>query len=329
MKPGMKRGMRRGVKQGMKWSVKRITVWWKTIRGSLFTTSVAPVLLGTAIAVSEAVPINWAHFLLSLGIACSCQAGSNLINDYYDHLSSNDDINQHRSPFNGGSGSIQEGMVSPIQVKEAAVISYGVCLFLGAVLFIPHDTRGLLLVLAGVCSGISYSKYPALSYIGLGELVVGLNFGPLIVCSAYFAQTGRITAESIIISIPVGLLVAAVLYINQFPDFEADKAVNKKNIVVRLGLRRALPYYYFLLATAYLIIVVGVRIGLIPTEALVALVTLPLAVAASFIAAKWYDNPLRLRPANAYTIVIQTSVGLLLTGAFIWTAIASYLPFIH
>lgn len=309
--------------------MKRIAIWWKTIRGSLFTTSVAPVMLGTAIAISETVPIDWVHFLLSLGVACSCQAGSNLINDYYDHLSTNDDINGFRSPFNGGSGSIQEGIVKPAEVRRAAVISYIICLILGVVLFVPHNAWALLLVLAGICSGVSYSKYPALSYIGLGELVVGLNFGPLIVTSAYFAQSGRITVASIIISIPVGLLVAAVLYINQFPDFEADKAVNKKNIVVRLGLRRALPYYYFLLATAYLVIVVGVRIKIIPAESLVVLLTLPLAIAASFIAAKWYDNPLRLRPANAYTIAVQTSVGLLLTAAFVWTAIASYLPFVN
>lgn len=306
-----------------------IAVWWKTLRAPLFTTSIAPVLLGTAIAVSEGVPLNLTYFLLSLGVACSCQAGSNLINDYYDHLSSNDDINQYRSPFNGGSGSIQEGIVEPGEVIKAAVICYAVCLALGIVLFVPHHVWALLLVLGGICSGISYSKYPALSYIGLGELVVGLNFGPLIVSSAYFAQTGRITAAAIVISIPIGLLVAAVLYINQFPDFEADKAVNKKNIVVRLGLRRALPYYYLLLATAYLVIVVGVRLDLIPAEALVSLVTLPLAAAACLIAAKWYDNPCRLRSANAYTIVVQTGVGLLLTGAFVWTAIASYFPFIN
>jgi 1,4-dihydroxy-2-naphthoate octaprenyltransferase len=306
-----------------------VAVWWKTIRGPFFTTSIVPVMLGTSVALSEGVSINLRHFLLSIAVVCSCHAGSNLFNDYYDHLSTNDDINNNRSPFNGGSGSIQEGIVGPAAVKRAGVLCYAISFFLGMVMFVPHNFWGLLFVLTGIASGYCYSKFPGMSYLGFGELMVGLSFGPLIVSSAYFVQTETVTPETVIISIPIGLLVAAVLYINQFPDYEADKAVNKRNLVVRLGLRRALPYYYFLLAMAYLVIVVGVRLKIIPDESSVVFLTMPLAVAAAFTAAKWYDNPRRLLPANAYTVVVQASVGLLLTGAFVWTVIASYLPFIH
>lgn len=305
-----------------------IAVWWKTIRAPFFTTSIVPVFLGASIALSEGVAFSWGHFLLSMAIACACQAGSNLINDYYDHLSSNDDINRNRSPFNGGSGSIQEGIVKPQNVKKAAIFCYSLCFALGILLFVPHNSWALLLVLAGVLSGVCYSKFPALSYMGLGELLVGLNFGPLLVASAYFAQAERISISAIVISIPVGLLVAAVLYINQFPDFEADKAVNKKNIVVRLGLRRALPYYYLLLAGAYLVIVIGVRLGVIPSGALIVMFTLPLALIAAYVAAKWYDNPHKILPANACTAAIQFSVGILLTASFVWPEVGPYFQLI-
>lgn len=304
-----------------------IEVWWKTIRGPFLITSIVPVSLGTSIAVSEGVALSWTHFILSLAIAVTCQTGSNLINDYYDHLSSNDDINSNRSPFNGGSGSIQEGIVEPPIVKWTAIICYILCFGLAVILFVPNSSWALLLVFAGILSGVCYSKFPALSYLGFGELLVGLNFGPLIVASAYLAQTGRITVSAILISIPVGLLVAAVLYINQFPDFEADKAANKKNIVVRLGVRRALPYYYLLLAGAYLVIVIGVRFGLIPSGALVVLLTLPLALIAALVAAKWYDNPHKILPANACTVAVHFSVGTLLTASFVLSAISQHFIF--
>ena len=191
---------------------------------------------------------------------------------------------------------------------------------MGILLFVPSHPFGLLFVLVGLASGFCYSKFPGLSYIGLGELMVGFSFGPLIVTSAYFVQTGRISILPVIVSIPIGLLVAAVLYINQFPDFEADKAVNKNNLVVRLGLRRALPFYYFLLGTAYLVIVVGVRFEVLPPAVLIAFFTMPLAVAAAYTAAKWYDKPAKILPANAYTAAASFGVSLLMTFAFVWVA---------
>lgn len=300
----------------MRW----VAVWWKTVRGPFFTTSIVPVLLGTSIALWEKAGIDWTRFILSIAVVLACHGGSNLLNDYYDHLSTNDDINTNRSPFNGGSGSIQEGIVVPADVRKGGIICYILSWCLGLVLFLPGKPWGLIFVILGIASGFCYSKFPGLSYMGLGELVVGISFGPLIVSSAYFVQTGYITVLPILVSVPIGLLVAAVLYINQFLDFEADKAVNKKNLVVRLGIKGALPYYYFLLASAYLVLVAGVGFHLVPAIALIAFLTLPLAVTAGWQAAKWCDTPKKLLPANAYTIAVQFGVGILLTVAFVWRA---------
>lgn len=301
--------------------MKNLSIWLKAVRAPFFTTSVIPVLLGTSIFFSETGQISWLRGGLALVGVMACHAGSNMINDYYDHLSGNDDINEHRSPFNGGSGCIQQGMVNPVSMRNYGFLCYGVSVFFGLILSSLLNLWGLVLVLIGIVSGISYSKFPGLSYYGFGELMVGLSFGPLVVGSAYYAQTGYVSALSLIVSLPIGLLVAAVLYINQFPDFEADKAVNRKNLVVRLGRRRALPYYYLLLSTSYLIIVVGVLCRVLPLMSIAAFLTLPFAVAAAYTAAKWHEKPKRLLPANAYTVYAQFGVGILLTAAFTWSAL--------
>ena len=102
----------------------------------------------------------------------------------------------------------------------------------------PRQSLGFALCSNRVRFRFLLQQISGLKLFRLGELMVGFNFGPLIVLSAYFVQTGRISLLPVIVSIPIGLLVAAVLYINQFPDFEADRAVKKDNLVVRLGLRR-------------------------------------------------------------------------------------------
>lgn len=298
-----------------------IKKWLRAIRAPFFTTSIVPVLLGLSIALSEIGHIHWLRgFLAMVGVA-ACHGGSNLLNDYYDHLSRNDDINKYRSPFNGGSGCIQEGIISPVCMHTVGIWCYALSLACGLILSVMVDFWALAFVLAGIASGLCYSKYPGLSYLGLGELVVGLSFGPLVVSSVYYVQTGFVSVTTIIVSVPIGLLVAAVLYINQFPDFEADRETNRRNLVVRLGRGRALPYYYLLLSSAYLIIVLGVVFRALPLISAVAFLTVPLAGAAAFRAAKWYDKPKEILPANAYTIAAQFWVGLLLTAAFTWNAL--------
>ena len=283
--------------------MRSIITWLKAARASFFTTSFVSILLGTSIAFSETGHIAWIRALLALGGVAACHAGSNLVNDYYDHLSTNDDINEYRSPFNGGSGCIQEGIVAPLSMRNAGLLCYFISIVFGIILSSLLNIWGLLLVL-----------------LGLGELMVGISFGPLIVASVYYAQMGYISHLAVVASLPIGLLVAAVVYINQFPDYEADKGANKKNLVVRLGRRRALPYYYLLLGTAYLIIFLGVLYRILPPIAIIVFLTLPFAVAAAYWAAKWYEKPKQILPANACTVAIHVVVGILLIAAFTWNA---------
>jgi 1,4-dihydroxy-2-naphthoate octaprenyltransferase len=118
-------------------------------------------------------------------------------------------------------------------------------------------------------------------------------------------------------SLPVGFLIMAVLYINQFPDFEADRAVGKRHWVVRLGTRRALPGLAVLLLAPYPAVALAVAVGLAPWTALACLLTVPLALRAFRVALLHHDAPVALRPANAMVIGTHLLTGLLLTGGYL------------
>jgi 1,4-dihydroxy-2-naphthoate octaprenyltransferase len=152
----------------------------------------------------------------------------------------------------------------------------------------------------------------------VGEFVVGLNFGTLMTLGSYYVQTGRVDWTPAIASIPAGALIAAVLYVNEFPDFAADKAVGKRTWVVRLGRQRAAVGYAFLMAVPYVAIPAGVVAGVLPVQALIAMLTLPFSLRAVQCAAQHHSQPLELAPANALTIISHLSTGLLLTLAFVW-----------
>ena len=291
------------------------------MRAPFFTASIVPVMLGTSVALYETGSLNWLHlFLVSVGVL-GCHAGSNMINDYYDYVNLTDEINRFRSPFNGGSGCIQENLVSPVGILRAGVFCFCVSFTVGLYLCASEGGAVLLFVATGIISGYIYSGFPKLSSRGLGEFLVALNFGPLIVTGAHFIQAGTFSLLALIVSLPIGLLIAAVLYINQFPDYEADSLCRKRNLVVTLGLKAALPYYYLLMAGAYSTIIVGILFNILPHNAIFTLLTFPTALVAALTARRWYGNPKRILPANALTIFTHFSVGFVLTAVFFWESI--------
>ena len=129
----------------------------------------------------------------------------------------------------------------------------------------------------------------------------------------YYVQVQHFSTPALVASLPVAFLIMAVLWINQFQDYAADKAVNKLHWVVRLGRRRASYVYAGMVAATYLAILLGLLTGLLPALAAVALLTVPLAIFAVKTALLHYDDLSRLTPANAATIPLHLLTGLLLT----------------
>jgi 1,4-dihydroxy-2-naphthoate octaprenyltransferase len=190
-------------------------------------------------------------------------AGANMSNDYFDHKSGTDDINvEFGGHLTGGSRMIQTGILQPRQVLLEALVYYAAGTLIGLYLAWVRGPWVLVIGLTGVLSGYFYTAPPVvLAARGLGEVVVGLNFGLLIALGTYYVQTGQLAWEPAIAGLPASFLLAGVLYINEFQDMPADKAAGKNNLVVRQGRQDAVPGYALIMAAAYLSIILGVLAG--------------------------------------------------------------------
>lgn len=292
----------------------------RATRAPFFTATIVPVLLGSALAWRDDEFHFFGYFLLALLGAVAFHAATDVINDYGDHKSGNDEVNQELTPFSGGSRVIQEEILSAGQMLRLALTFYAIGIVIGSYLVIVRGLPILWIGLVGFALSALYTvPKVGLVYLGhgLGELVVGLGFGPVMVSGAYYVQAQRFTAETWYASLPVGLLITAVLYINEFPDYAADRAVGKQTLIVKLGRRRAVPGYVALILGTYLSVAVGVLLGLLSWPTLVVFLTLPLAVRGIRGLRRFYDQTPQLIPSNAMTIQVHLLTGLLLVAAVI------------
>lgn len=292
--------------------------WKEAVRLPFFTASVVPVILGAVIAWERTGSFHWDYFILALVAGVALQAGTNLSNDYFDHLSGTDDRNvQFVRPYTGGSRVIQKAIVPAQQILQAALLSFAVGGLIGLYLTWARGTMVLWFGLIGAFSGFFYTAPPVrLVATGLGELLVGVNFGVLMTLGSYYVQTRTLAWEPFVASVPLACLISAVLYINEFQDAAADGAVGKNTLVVRLGRQRAVAGYVALVAGAYLVIVVGTLLRAISPFALIALLTAPIAWTAVRTTRAHYDDYLKLAPANAGTVMAHMLMGLLLVVGY-------------
>ncbi|MHB1294826.1 MAG: 1,4-dihydroxy-2-naphthoate octaprenyltransferase [Anaerolineae bacterium] len=305
--------------------MERIKFAIRVLRAPFFTASIVPVLLGAAIAWSEGV-LHAGYLALTLLGALAVHAGLDVGNDYMDHLSGGDAINQETTPFSGGSRVIQEGRVTPRTMLRISLAFYALTVVIGLYLAAARGPFILVVGVLGMLLAVTHNTPRIGPYYlapGLGEVAVGIGFGPLMVLGAYYVQTQRVTAEAVWASVPIGLLIMAVLYINEFPDWAADRAVGKRTVVVVLGRARAVWGYILLMAGAYVAMAAGVLAGLLPAATLLGLLTLPLAWRGMRGALRNYDETPRLLPTNALTIQVHLLMGLLLSLGFVLTGVAT------
>ena len=296
----------------------KLKLYLMEMRPPFFTATIVPILLGTAIAYNLNSAFNGFYFALTLLGGILLHAGANIINDYFDHKSNNDELNKEFvTPFTGGSRMIQEKLLTPKEVLVEAII----CLILGSAIGIYLTIKIGWVILAigvfGVFSAIFYVD-PIVKLVGrgVGELFIGLNFGVAMTFGAYYVQTSQFSWIPIIASLPVAILIAALLYINEFQDAKADAAVGKKHLVIRLGKKRAVTGYIFLMVATYLTVVIGVVTDNLPPTTLIALLTMPIAFKAIKVAQENYEDSAKLVPANISTILNHLLTGLLLVVSF-------------
>lgn len=298
--------------------------WLKAARAPFFTGSLAPIIVGTATAFYEAGTMSWPFAALALLALVCLHAGANLANDYYDHLTGNDEINLTRAaPFTGGSRFIQDGKAQPWEILAASLVSLAFGAAIGVYLVAVTGWPILVLGILGGATGFFYTAPPLkLGYRGVGEPVIFLDFGLLPVLGAHYLQTETFSAGAAVAGLCVGLLMTNVLWINQFQDAEADAAVSKRHWVVRLGRRASARVHAALFALAYAAIIAGIVWRVLPPWAALGLLSFPLAVRASFASLKHYDDLDRLTPANAATIGTHFATSALVALGLVIAALA-------
>jgi 1,4-dihydroxy-2-naphthoate octaprenyltransferase len=304
--------------------MRKLLLILEELRAPFFTASIIPVILGASVAWSETGVFSLGLFLLTLVAGMSLHAGTNVANDYFDHKSRDDEINvEFVRPFSGGSRLIQKGLLTPRAVLVESLVLFAIGGVIGVYLAATRGPMILVLGLIGAFCGFFYTAPPVnIAARGIGELTVGLNFGTLMTLGAYYVQVGRFSTGAFLASLPVAILIADVLYINEFPDYTADKAVGKTHLVVRLGKEKAVWGYLALTLAAYVSILVPVLARAIPPYCLLALVTLPIAMKAIRVAVSNYADSPKLAPANAATIQLHMLTGLLVAVGFILDRIA-------
>jgi 1,4-dihydroxy-2-naphthoate octaprenyltransferase len=290
----------------------------RALRLPFLTGSLFPVIVASALAYWAERAWNFSFFCLTfLGVA-ALHSGANLLNDYYDSFGS-DPINLYATPFSGGSRVIQNQELSAGAVWALAYF----CLTLGAVCGLALIFLGrpwvALLGLWGLGAAYLYSASPTqLMSLGLGELTIFLAFGPPLTWGAYYVQTGALKPVGLAVGLPLGFLITAILWINEFPDLEADAAVAKRHLVVRLGLRRARWVYAGLVLAAFVSLFFLMEAFKLPDLILAALAPLPLALKAIRVAWRISPTDPEFLPAQALTIQTHFWVGFCLTFALLY-----------
>jgi 1,4-dihydroxy-2-naphthoate octaprenyltransferase len=302
--------------QPSKWAL-----FFNATRLPFLTATLAPVLLGAAIAWKDGFlrdPFHfWLFFLTLIGAVCF-HIGTNVINDYFDHTTGTDQANLTPTPFSGGSRVIQRGLMSPESVRNLALLFYAFGTLIGVYLTFAVGPAILAFGLFGFLIGYLYSAPPLrLVDRGVGELAIAIGFGPTMLLGAYWVQAGRWSWEAFLASLPLALLIAAVLYINEFPDKPWDAHTGKKTLITRLPTSVAIKSYAVILAATYLIIVAGVVSGIMPPTTLVALLTLPMGWKAFRMLRQYHSHPYRLIPANASTVFAHLYTSLLLFVGYV------------
>ncbi|HEY1715552.1 MAG TPA: 1,4-dihydroxy-2-naphthoate polyprenyltransferase [Solirubrobacteraceae bacterium] len=286
-------------------------IWLMAARPRTLPAAVAPVLVGTALAGFFHVfhPLRFVAALLG---ALFIQVGTNLSNDYSD-ARRGADAEDRLGPVRVTAG----GLVPPRQVLIATYVSFGLAVLFGIYLIAVAGWELLIVGAASILAGVGYTGGPKpYGYEGLGEVFVFLFFGVVAVAGSYFVQVTSLDWEAFALAVPVGLLAAAILVVNNVRDVDSDRRAGKRTLAVKLGRERTRIMYATVVYLAYVLTPITWVFG--PTTAWVLLpwLTLPLAAAAVRIVRTRTDGP-ALNGALARSGMLQLTFCVLLSAGLL------------
>jgi 1,4-dihydroxy-2-naphthoate octaprenyltransferase len=286
-------------------------IWLMAARPRTLPAAVAPVLVGTALAATGDTfkPLT---FLAALVGALFIQVGTNLSNDYSD-ARRGADTEDRLGPVRVTAG----GLVPPRQVLIATYVAFGVAVLAGVYLIATAGWELLLVGAASILAGVLYTGGPRpYGYEGLGEVFVFLFFGVVAVAGSYFAQTEELDWEALVLAVPVGLLAAAILVVNNVRDLETDRRAGKRTLAVRLGRERARGLFAAMVAGAFLSAPLPWLLGSLSPWLLLSWIAAPLAVPLVRVVRTRTDGP-SLNRALAGTGRLQLAFCVLLSAGLL------------
>jgi 1,4-dihydroxy-2-naphthoate octaprenyltransferase len=260
----------------------------------------------------------------------------NMTDDYYDFRHLVDAFaSDGRNPYTGGSGLLSSGLIQPEKMKRVFVTFYITAIGIGVLLGILRGPFVILLLIIGFFCAYFYTAPPIkFGYRGLGEIAQLLCFGPGIGLGAYYVQAQRISWEAFWGTLPFGIMLFSMITINEIPDYFEDQKGGKLNLVARFGRKAGVWLFILSLLSAYGAIVAGVLLGRIPPLGLLSLLTLPIAFKTISTLRSYYQDPVKMAPANLGMICTHNFTAILLIFAYFieglkWNdPVASFLPLI-
>jgi 1,4-dihydroxy-2-naphthoate octaprenyltransferase len=300
----------------------RLSLGWLTLRATrlpFLSATLIPVSVGIAIAAASGFfdPIS---ALVTIVGACAVHLGLNVANDVFDARLGADDLNLNPTQYSGGSRVIQYGLVSLDRMAAISLACYAAGIACGLFLLATHGSPALLAIGAlGVVLSVGYTAPPLkLVYRGLGELTTAIGFGPLMLLGAYVVQSGgSISSEALVASVPIAVLVALILYVNEIPDRSGDALAGKRTLPVRLGREVVIGLYGAAVVAAFGVVITGVAIGVLPVPTLLALAAAPYALRVYRGLRPVYDQPYGLMGLMGTNIRLHATAGAMLLAAYL------------
>jgi len=289
----------------------------RTFRLPFVVATILPVSLGAAIAY-RAGTFDWMLFALTLAGALFIHLGVNTANDYFDARSGADDINITPTPYSGGSRIIQYGLLTQGTILSLSTGAYIAGSAIGLYLAMVRGWPILVIGLLGLLVSYGYTAPPLkLAYRGVGELGVAVGFGPLLVLGSYFVQAQTVSLEAFLASLPVGLLVLLILYVNEIPDRTWDDEAEKKTLVATLSEQSIPKVFTLAVGGVYLVLVLGAAARIFPVTVIAGLLTIPLALRVRKLIQANIGNPYGLMPAMSNNIKLYVYTASLMVAGYL------------
>ncbi|WP_338788854.1 1,4-dihydroxy-2-naphthoate polyprenyltransferase [Metabacillus sp. FJAT-53654] len=291
---------------------KGFRIWWKLLRPHTLSAAFIPVTIGTVLALNDG-SIKLSIFIAMLIASILIQAATNMFNEYFDYKRGLDNESSV-----GIGGAIVRNGIKAQTVLNLAIIFLSIATVIGIYICIMSTWWIALIGIICMAAGYFYTGGPIpIAYTPFGELVAGFFMGTVIILIAYFIQTETLSFTIFLFSVPIAILVGAILTANNIRDLDGDKENGRKTLAILLGRKNSICFLALLFIASYIITLILVFSGVATSWSLIVFLSIPKAISAvkQFIGKV---RPIEMMPAMKATAQTNVQFGFLLAlGLFI------------